>query len=57
MWAVARTGDEMDVVFWLYEKTGKEEWIEFAKMLSNESADWTTYYRRGGDPGREKKTG
>ena len=57
MWAVARTGDEMDVVFWLYEKTRKEEWLDFARTLSKESADWTTYYRRGGDPGREKKTG
>ena len=57
MWAVARTGDEMDVVFWLYEQTGKDEWLDFARTLSTESADWTTYYRRGGDPGREKKTG
>ena len=56
MWAVARTGDEMDVVFWLYEQTGKE-WLEFARTLSKESADWTTYYRRGGAPGGDKKTG
>jgi hypothetical protein len=47
----------MDVVFWLYEQTGKDEWLDFARTLSKESADWTTYYRRGGDPGREKKTG
>lgn len=57
MWAVARTGDEMDVVFWLYEQTGKDEWLEFARTLSKESADWTTYYRRGGAPGGDKKTG
>ena len=57
MWAVARTGDEMDVVFWLYEKTGKAEWLEFANTLSKESADWTTYYRRGGDPGGPKSNG
>ena len=57
MWAVARTGDEMDVVLWLYGKTGKDEWLEFARALSKQSADWSTYYRRGGDPGREKSTG
>ena len=57
MWAVARTGDEMDIVFWLYETTGKEEWLDFARTLSKESADWTTYYRRGGDPGGPKSNG
>ena len=57
MWAVARTGDEMDVVLWLYEQTGNDAWIDFARTLSKESADWTTYYRRGGDPGGPKSNG
>ena len=57
MWAVARTGDEMDVVYWLYDQTGKAEWLDFARTLSKESADWTSFYRRGGDPGRLKNTG
>ena len=49
-WAVARAGDEMDVALWLFRRTGKAEWREFAKTLSAQSADWTTFYRRGGDP-------
>lgn len=49
-WAVARAGDELDVVLWLYRKTGKAEWLDFARTVSAQSADWTTYYYRGGDP-------
>ena len=56
-WAVARAGDEMDVVFWLYEKTGNGKWLDLAKKLSKESADWTSFYRRGGNPGGDKSTG
>ena len=57
MWAVARAGDEMDVVFWLHERTGSERLLDLARELSKESADWTAYYRRGGDPGGGKKSG
>lgn len=49
-WAVARAGDELDVVLWLYRRTRKADWLDFARDLSAQSADWTTYYRRGGDP-------
>lgn len=49
-WAVARAGDELDVVLWLFRKTGKAEWLDFAKTVAAQSADWTTYYYRGGDP-------
>ena len=47
-WAVARAGDEIDVVLWLWRKTGKSEWLDFARMLAAMSADWTEYYHRGG---------
>jgi len=50
-WAVARAGDELDVVLWLYRRTQKAEWLDFARCVSAQSADWDTYYRRGGDPG------
>ena len=50
-WAVARAGDELDVVLWLYGKTGKGEWREFAECVAAQSTDWTRYYRRGGNPG------
>jgi len=49
-WAVARAGDELDVVLWLYRKTGKDAWLTFARSVAAQSADWTTYYYRGGDP-------
>ncbi len=56
-WAVARTGDELEAVLWLYEKTGKEEWLAFARKLIPESADWTTYYHVGGNPGENSSAG
>ncbi len=49
-WAVARAGDELDVVLWLYRRTRKAEWLDFARTVSAQSADWATYYWRGGDP-------
>lgn len=50
-WAVARAGDELDVVLWLYGKTGREEWRMFAESVAAQSTDWTRYYVRGGNPG------
>ena len=47
-WAVARVGDELDVILWLYRKTGKAQWLEFAKEIAAQSADWTDYYHNGG---------
>ena len=47
-WAVARAGDELDVVLWLQRKTGRAEWLEFARTVAAQSADWTSYYRDGG---------
>ena len=48
-WAVARAGDELDVVLWLYGKTKEAEWLDFARVVASQSADWTGYYRYGGD--------
>ena len=47
-WAAARAGDEMDVLLWLYRKTGNIEWFNYAKVLAEQSADWTGYYHNGG---------
>lgn len=49
-WAAARAGDELDVALWLYRRTRKAEWLDFARAVSAQSADWTAYYWRGGDP-------
>ena len=56
-WAVARAGDELDVVLWLWRKTGKDEWRDFAQSIAAQSADWTTYYYRGGDPAGPNENG
>lgn len=47
-WPVARTGDEIASVLWLYAKTKNPEWLDFARFLAPQSADWTTYYHDGG---------
>ena len=49
-WAHARGGDELETVLWLYRKTGKERWLAFARQVMAMTADWSTYYRHGGDP-------
>ena len=51
-WACARGGDEIDAVLWLYGKTGDRKWLDFARQVAAITADWTTYYHVGGDPGR-----
>ena len=48
-WAMCRGGDEIDVAFWLYDRTGDESALAVAKLLAMQSADWTGYYWDGGD--------
>lgn len=52
-WAFARGGDEADVVLWLATKMGDRKWTEFARRILDMTADWTDYYRFGGDPSRK----
>ena len=49
-WAMARAADELDVVYWLHARTGEAKWLDFAREVSAQTADWTSYYREGGDP-------
>lgn len=48
-WAVARGGDNLEVVLWLYDRTGNEDLLGLAELIAKQSADWTDYYFRGGD--------
>ena len=48
-WAVARVGDELDVIVWLWRKTGKAEWLDYARTVASKAANWTSYYHRGGN--------
>ena len=52
-WAIARGGDEIDVLVWLCRRTGKQEWADLARRVAGMSADWTSFYHKGGasDPG------
>ena len=48
-WALCRTGDELEVLLWAYERTGKSELVDLARLIVAQSADWTNYYYDGGD--------
>lgn len=50
-WACARGGDEIEVVLWLHRHTENRRWLKLAKRLCAMTADWTTYYAVGGNPG------
>lgn len=48
-WAMCRAGDEIDVVLWVWERTRDESVLRLARLLAEQSADWTEYYWNGGD--------
>ncbi len=48
-WAACRVGDELEVVLWLYDRTGDASLLEIANLLTRQCSDWTTYYYDGGD--------
>ena len=56
-WSRARAGDEVDALYWLYGRTGSDEWLDLVKTICAQTADWTEYYRFGGDPGRDERRG
>ena len=47
-WAVARGGDNLEVVIWLYRRTQNQMLATLAGMLCDQSSDWGTFYRDGG---------
>lgn len=52
-WATSRGGDEVDVALWAYRRTGRGKFLDFAKLVMSQTADWTGFYHRGGDPVKE----
>ena len=54
--AVARAGDNMEVVLWLAKQT-REEWLTaLADLLATQSRDWESCFRRGGEDGGQLKS-
>ena len=48
-WAMARAGDEVEVVLWLYDRTHDASLVDLAEQLLWQGSDWTGYYMHGGD--------
>ena len=43
-WAVARGGENMALVLWLYNITGQKHLLELCKKLRAQTLDWTNYF-------------
>jgi len=43
-WAVARGGDNMELVLWLYNLTGQKHLLELCKKLRAQTLDWPNYF-------------
>ncbi|MBQ3289625.1 MAG: exo-alpha-sialidase [Kiritimatiellae bacterium] len=50
-WAVARAGDEIEVVMWLHDNQPSDRLVSLMKLLFKQGADWTAYYRTGDEGG------
>ncbi|ACU60445.1 beta-L-arabinofuranosidase domain-containing protein [Chitinophaga pinensis] len=54
-WSKSRTGDNIEIVFWLYNKTGDKFLLELAKKLDQQAYPWAdiytnnAFYHFGGD--------
>ncbi len=47
VWAVARGGDNLEVVLWLHARTGDPALLALARRMAECTANWTDYYLDG----------
>jgi len=49
-WAKARGGDNLEIVLWLYNRTGEAWLVDLAKLLIQQTNQWQKFYAgQGGD--------
>ncbi|HXU78720.1 MAG TPA: beta-L-arabinofuranosidase domain-containing protein, partial [Methylomirabilota bacterium] len=41
-WPKTRFGDNIETLFWLYNRTGETRWLDLAKRMHEHMQDWTT---------------
>jgi len=46
-WAKARGGDNLEIVLWLYNRTGKKWLMDLARLLVEQTNQWHRYYAEG----------
>lgn len=46
-WAEQRGGDNLDIVYWLYNHTGEEYLLELAELIHSQTTPWTRYFLDG----------
>ena len=46
-WAKARGGDNLEIVLWLYNRTGEDWLLDLARLLVEQTNEWHRYYAEG----------
>jgi len=48
-WAQARGGDNLEVVLWTLRRTGEKRLAKLARMIADQTSDWSGFYHDGGN--------